>query len=99
MDIKVRMTNLPKPASDITEIIQWFIGATMFCISWIYFVNRYFKSKSEEKREFIQNVVKSTIESCLLEFKSDFHEFRINTERQMTDFNKTVTSIYRDMKK
>ncbi len=59
------MAGLPKPSSDLTEIIEWVIGATMFCISWIYFINKYFKSKSEEKQEFIQNVVIATVKATL----------------------------------
>lgn len=59
------MTDLPKPSSDITEIVEWLIGATMFCISWIYFINKYFKSKAEEKQQFIENVVIATVKATL----------------------------------
>lgn len=65
MNHKTAMTDIPKPSSDITEIIEWLIGATMFCISWIYFINKYFKSKADEKQEFIQNVVVATVKATL----------------------------------
>ncbi len=60
-----KMADFPKPLSDLTEIIEWAIGAIMFCICWIYFINKYFKSKSEEKQEFIQNVVIATVKATL----------------------------------
>lgn len=100
---------LPEPIN-WTSLGTWAISVTGLLIAFFGFTNKHFKDKAaerdayaaaqkQEKQDFITSVVKTAMESCLLEFKTDFHEFRTNTEKQMTKFNDTVTSIYRDMKK
>lgn len=97
------MTDLPKTSSDITEIIEWAIGATVFCINWIYFVGKYFKSKAEEKQEFIINVVqaavKATLSSELQVIKDDIKVLFKYREDDRTHSDDQFKELMREVKK
>lgn len=80
----------------LVEII--IICGTFITVCWKW-IDEFFKSKKENNQKFIESVVEATMASCLKDFKSEFHEFRVTTERQMGKFNDTVNNIYRDMSK
>lgn len=100
---RVKMTELPKPSSDVTEIIEWAIGATVFCINWIYFVGKYFKSKAEEKKEFIENVViaavKATLTSELQGIKDDVKVLFKYREDDRTHSDNQFKELMKEIKK
>ena len=97
------MTELPKPSSNTAEIIEWISGCIAFCISWIYFVNKYFKTKSEEKKEFIENVViatvKATLDSELKGIKDNIDKLFKYREDDRSHFDGKVDTIIREIRK
>lgn len=96
----IKTKNMPQPTdTSIYSLIEIFIVcATFITVCWKW-TDEYFKSKKDNNQKFIENVVEATMASCLRDFKTEFHEFRLNTEKQMSQFNSTVNNIYRDMSK
>lgn len=91
---------MTKPSDDsiysLIEIVA--ICGTFITVCWKW-IEESFKSKRDNNQKFIESVVEATMTTCLRDFKNEFHEFRLNTEKQMDKFNDTVTGIYRDMSK
>lgn len=89
----------PPPDDSIYGLIEILAGCGTFIVATWKWIDSYFKSKKEINQAFVENIVNITLASGLKEFKSEFNEFRVNTEKQMTKFNDTVNNIYRDMSK
>ncbi len=93
------MTPPTQEAIDLTKIIEFMVGAVTFIVAFWKYIDSHFAAQKRDKQEFIVSVVKATMDSCLAEFKSDFHEFKQQTNTQMVKFNDTVVKIYQDNKK
>lgn len=69
------MTNTTPDPIDWNTIIQ--IGLSIFggLVAWIYLVNAWFKSKREEKKEWIEQIatasVNAAMDSCLKDVRRD----------------------------
>jgi hypothetical protein len=84
---------------DLTKIIEVSLGVFGFLVAFITYINAYFKNKKTEKQEFIENVVRATIESSLSEYKNEFTSFKNKMEGEIHTFNTTVTDIYKEMRR
>lgn len=84
---------------DLTEVCKVVAYCITFIVGLFKGVDSYFAHKKRTKQEFIVGVVKATMDSCLSDFKQDFHEFKVETKSQIADFNKTVIKIYAEVKK
>jgi len=87
------------PELDMTKIIEWFVGSVTFLIGFFKIVDSYFAHKKRDKQEFIERVVRATMDSCLADIKSELHEFKKETAASMEKFNGTVLDIYREVRK
>lgn len=87
------------PDFDLTKVFGYLIASITVLWTWGKLVDSYFKSKKENKQQFIEDVVKSTISSVMGDFKSEFHEFKKITEGKMDEFNSTVRDIYKEVRK
>lgn len=97
--LKINNMTQPPPDNSFYSLIEILIVcATFITVCWKW-TDEYFKSKKDNNQKFIESVVEATMTSCLKDFKTEFHEFRTNTEKQMNKFNDTVTNIYKDMPK
>lgn len=87
----------PPPDTSVYSLIEIIaICGTFLTVCWRW-IDKVFESKKNEKKEFIEQVVTSTMEGCLKDFRGDFNRFVESTENKMTKFNDTVTAIYKDM--
>lgn len=99
MDLcKTKLMKAP-PDDSIYSLIEIFAVCGTFIVAVWKWIDSYFKSKKESNQSFIENIVSITLERGLKEFKSEFNDFKTNTNVQMTKFNDTVNNIYRDMNK
>jgi hypothetical protein len=64
MNNKLATPNLPTPF-DWTENIKWLSACISALLGYAYYINLYFKNKSKEKQEFIQDIVKATLRNTL----------------------------------
>lgn len=87
------------PSFDLTKVFEWLVASCTVLMGFFKGIDAYYKHKREDKREFIEKVVKATMDSSLADFKNDFHEFRNKTETQMAKFNETVFSILKEVKR
>lgn len=96
------LTNLPDHV-DYTLLWQFVIATAGIVTTVIYTVNKYFAAKDKEKQEFIESVVKATIDSSLTryqtEYRSEINEFKREMNIQVASFNKTVVDIYKEIRK
>lgn len=97
--LKNRTLNTTPSDLDLTKIIEVALGIFGFLIAFFKYVDAYFKSKKTEKQEFIENVVKATIESSLSEYRNEFSQFKNKMEGEIHTFNNTVTDIYKEMRR
>lgn len=65
---------IPDPV-DWTKIIEIVCSLLTVLIAWVYFVNRYFKNKAQEKEDWIKSIatiaVNSAMDSCLKDVRND----------------------------
>lgn len=94
-----RIMTQPPPDNSIYSLIETAIVCGTFLFAAWRWIDSYFKSKKDNNQAFIESIVNVTLASGLKEFKTEFQEFRANTEKQMNKFNDTVNNIYRDMSK
>lgn len=89
----------PQPEFDPNKLLEWLISAgTIITIFW-KLVDSYYASKRRNNQEFIERVVKATMDSCLTDIKADIHEFKTEMKAEVTRFNVTVLDIYKEIRK
>jgi hypothetical protein len=95
-------TNTLKPEQytfDLTRILEVIVIVVGLVAGWWKRMDSQFAQNKLDKKEFIENVVNATMNSCLGELKADLHEFKKETKASMDEFNKTVIKIYAEVKK
>lgn len=89
----------PQDQSTIYGLIGIAIGCvTVLILGW-KFINEYFTDKKDNNQAFVERVVASTVATILNDFKTEFHQFREQTNAMQKEFNTTVLNIYKEMKK
>lgn len=81
------------------ELVKWVIVTVLAIIPMWKYIDKYFEYKKSLNEKFIKDVVTTTMDTCLKEFKDDFIEFKRETAIQIQSFNKTVLEIYKEVKK
>lgn len=67
---KNKTMELPKPEVDWNFIAGCITGL----IAWFYFIHWYFKSKSQEKKEWIENIAKTAVQVAMSESFKDVNK-------------------------
>lgn len=101
--LKNKTLATPPDHIDYTLLWQFVIAAASITTTVIYTVNKYFANKEKEKQEFIENVVRATIDSSLsryqAEIRAEMNEFKREMNGHVNNFNKTVVDIYKAINK
>ena len=99
MEVLIIKNMTPPPVNqegvDLTKIIEWLIAAVTFIAAFWKLIDSHFANKRRDKQEFIEKVVRATMEISLADLKKDIAEIRGDVKT----FNNTVIKIYEDIKK
>lgn len=101
--LKNKALTAPADHIDYTLLWQFVIATAGIVTTVIYTVNKYFASREKDKQDFIEGVVKATIDSSLsryqAEYRSEINDFKREITGQVATFNKTVVDIYKEIRR